>query len=63
MATERKVCTKDQPMPAGDKGYWQHPDAISIGEDYGRGGGVADGDYEKFYCPLCGFSFLVELPN
>ncbi len=60
---ERQVCTKESPMPPGDKGRWQHPDADYIDDDYGAGGGVADGDYEKYKCPHCGKIFYVELPN
>lgn len=60
-----KVCTKEKPY-SGIKEpsvYWQHPDAVEIDEDYGRGGGVADGDYVKYQCPICGHEFWVELPN
>lgn len=39
----RFICSKEHPMPAIHSGKWQHPDAESIDEDYGRGGGVADG--------------------
>lgn len=44
-------------------GCWQHPDAIEIDLDYGKGGGVADGDYIKYECPNCGKKFWEELPN
>lgn len=50
-------------MPKNDNGRWQHPDAIEIDEDYGKAGGVADGDYVKYECPNCGKIFKVELPN
>jgi hypothetical protein len=44
-------------------GSWEHPDAIEIDEDYGKGGGVADGDYIRYECPHCGKKFWEELPN
>ena len=59
--TLRKVCTKDAPMPQGDKGYWQHPDATLDFEEYnGLSGG---GDYEHYTCPNCKKGFYVELPD
>ena len=58
-----KICTMDAPMPTGDPGRWQHPEAIEIEEDYGKGGGVADGDFIRYACPHCGHKFWVELPN
>jgi len=58
---ERQTCTKDAPMPKGDKGLWWHPDAIPDFEEYnGLAGG---GDYEHFTCPNCGKGFYVELPD
>lgn len=60
---ERSICTKENPMPVGSKERWEHPDAIYQGDDYGRGGGVADGDYEIYICPNCDKKFYVELPN
>ena len=60
---ERKTCTKDDPMPIGDTGRWRHPDAVYEDDDYGKGGGVADGDYEIYRCPYCGKKIYVELPN
>lgn len=61
--SEINICTADSPWAKEKTGRWQHPDAIEIGEDYGRGGGVADGDYEQYKCPNCGKTFWVELPN
>jgi hypothetical protein len=61
--SERKTCTKEMPMPKGDTGRWIHPDAIYESDDYGKGGGVSDGDYEVYNCPHCGKRFKVELPN
>lgn len=66
-----KVCTKENPfvdVPVAhiggyEKIRWSHPDAVEIGEDYGKGGGVADGDYVTYKCPNCGKVFTVELPN
>lgn len=64
---DRKICTKESPYdpnnPDHQKNRWQHPDAVEIDEDYGKGGGVADGDYIKYQCPNCKHSFRVELPN
>lgn len=60
---ERNLCTKENPMPKGAPGYWQHDDVEEIDEDYGKGGGVADGDYIKYRCQNCGHEFKQELPN
>lgn len=57
------ICTKENPFKEGTEGRWKHPDAECIGEDYGKGGSVADGDFEKYKCPYCGKIFWVELPN
>lgn len=61
----RFLCNGENPMPKDKpKGSrWTHPDAKSIDEDYGRGGGVADGDFEKYECPHCKHSWWTELPN
>jgi len=61
--TDRNICTAESPMPKYHNGWWQHPDAKEIGEDYGKGGGVADGDYITYECPNCGKVFKEELPN
>lgn len=51
----RKECTKKNPMPAGDAGYWKHVDARET--DY-------DGDYSiEYKCPHCGKVFRVEMPD
>lgn len=64
MSSERQVCTKESPMPEDHPtGRWYHPDAIEIDEDYGKGGGVADGDFIRYECPHCKLKFWVELPN
>lgn len=57
------VCSKENPYVKDDPGRWNHPDAIEIEHDYGKGGGVADGDYIRYECPHCGLRFSVELPN
>lgn len=56
-----KACTKDAPMPKGDKGRWVHVDAVNDGDDYG--GLSGGGDYEHYTCPNCGKAFYVELPD
>lgn len=62
-----QVCTKENPYnkenPDHKKSRWEHPDADYERDDYGLGGGVADGDYEVYNCPNCGLRFKVELPN
>ena len=60
---EPKICTKENPYKPGDPGRWQHPDAVYVDDDYGKGGGVADGDYEIYRCPNCDKKIYVELPN
>lgn len=60
---EKNICTKESPYKEGMEGRWSHPDAVEIDEDYGRRGGVADGDYIKYECPYCSKKFWVELPN
>lgn len=59
----KNTCTKENPYKGEQEGRWEHPDAIEIGEDYGKGGGVADGDYIQYQCPNCGKKFWEELPN
>jgi hypothetical protein len=55
MNSERSVCTSAAPMPTGDTGRWQHPDAVSTpsGSDY----------FDWYKCPHCGLEFAVELPE
>lgn len=61
---ERYTCTAERPYQSGLKASrWEHPDAEEIGEDYGKGGGVADGDFVKYRCPHCGHEWWEELPN
>lgn len=48
-------CTADKPMPLGDKGRWQHADAVET--DY-------DGDYSiELKCPHCGTVIRTEMPD
>jgi hypothetical protein len=60
-----RKCTKEDPWKKeeGSKGGVEHPDAKEIGEDYGKGGGVADGDYITYKCPHCNHTWREELPN
>lgn len=60
---ERQICTYENPYTPEKGGIWGHPDAVEIDEDYGKGGGVADGDYVQYECPNCKKKFWVELPN
>ena len=66
-AMEERVCSPAAPFDKGNPDHgkfrWEHPDAILVLEDYGKGGGVADGDFEKYRCPNCGHSWWEELPN
>ena len=61
----RFLCNAAHPMPQQrpSKSRWTHPDAEEIGEDYGKCGGVADGDYVQYRCPHCQYKWWVELPN
>ena len=61
----RFLCNAAHPMPQQrpSNSRWTHPDAEEIGEDYGKGGGVADGDYVQYRCPHCQHKWWVELPN
>lgn len=61
----RYECSKEHPMPEQrpKDSRWSHPEAKEIAEDYGKGGGVADGDYIKFQCPHCKHTWWEELPN
>lgn len=63
MSNERQICTKDHPFCAeNDKPEyrWSHPEAREIDEDYGKGGGVADGDYVKYECSICKKNMVVR---
>lgn len=62
MRKEYHTCTTDNPWKE-EMGPCEHPDAVEIDEDYGKGGGVADGDYVRYECPHCKLKFWVELPN
>ncbi len=58
---EYKNCTKESPMPQGDKGRWIHEDAEGLEDEYG--GLAGGGDYARYKCPNCGLHFYVELPD
>lgn len=60
---ERQKCTPRNIFTKEKGGKWVHPDAEEIEEDYGKGGGVADGDFVKYKCPYCGHEWWEELPN
>ena len=63
---ETNICTAENPYSKEKDSKdirWSHPDAEEVEEDYGKGGGVADGDYIRYKCPHCKLSFWVELPN
>lgn len=61
----RFLCNFESPMPkdAPKETRWVHENVTEDGEDYGKRGGVADGDYVKYKCKDCGFSWWQELPN
>lgn len=56
-------CNTEHPMPKNADGRWVHENVEEVGEDYGQGGGVTDGDYVKNCCKDCGFTWWQELPN
>lgn len=60
---ERQVCTPENIYAPEKGGKWSHPDAKEVEEDYGKGGGVADGDFVRYYCPHCQHTWWEELPN
>ena len=47
--------------PTKDYDSWSS--SKEVAEDYGKGGGVADGDYVQYACPHCLHKWWVELPN
>jgi hypothetical protein len=52
---------KNSPMPKGDNGWWLHPDANHVNDDYyGLTGG---GDYANYECSNCNLHFRVELAD
>lgn len=61
----RYLCSAESPMPKDrpTNSKWVHPDAEEVDEDYGKRGGVADGDFVKYCCPHCQHGWWVELPN
>lgn len=63
---KRETCTRENPYSKErdtPESRWEHPDADLVDEDYGKGGGVTDGDYYIYICPNCKLRFKVELPN
>jgi hypothetical protein len=56
---ERHSCTKEDPWAPEKGGRATHPDAKYQGDrDFGLG------EYcERYWCPHCGHTFYVELPQ
>ncbi len=52
--SERFVCTKEDPWSKGKSENASHPDAKDIGE-------CSSGCCDKYHCPHCGLTFLVEV--
>ena len=52
MATERYVCTKENPWTK-DKGMACHPDAVDVGT-------CSEGCCDDYLCPWCKLKFRVE---
>lgn len=63
MSRDVKICTPETPydwLPR-ENTRWSHPSAKCTSEEYnGLAGG---GDYEHYECPVCKFTFYVELPD
>lgn len=54
---ERRVCTKDNPVPYPvDYETWDHPDAVQIGWEKGRGNEQIE-LMHFFHCPWCGYEW------
>lgn len=51
----KPVCTAERPWKQGEPSHW-HNDARIVGE-------CREGCCNKYQCPHCGFTFLVELPD
>ncbi len=52
---ERQTCSKEYPMPKGDKGRWNHPESNYLGDEYGSLG--EGGSYEWYECRICGLRY------
>lgn len=57
----RITCTKDNPKPHNDQGYWVHPDAIQSAKGMYVINNVS-GDYIVYRCPHCHYAFGVYEP-
>lgn len=57
----RQQCTKENSMPKGAKGQWEHDNVTEIADDYGSLG--EGGSYIKYRCNNCQHEFWVQLPD
>jgi hypothetical protein len=55
-ATERLVCTKENPWTPDSSAMWLHPEAKDDGE-------CMDGCCDYYLCPICKLRFRVEVPQ
>ena len=53
---ETFICTKERPWTPSYGAPAQHPDACDVGE-------CSEGCCDKYRCPNCNLTFLVELPQ
>lgn len=59
--TERKTCTKESPMPKGDRGRWFHDGAHEVHGS--QRDGWPCGDTIQMRCDNCGHEWSEELPQ
>lgn len=55
--SDRQTCTKENPMPKGASGRWEHDGA------YEHGDGCSEGCCADYVCPNCGHKWREELPQ
>lgn len=60
MSEDRRVCTKENPMPKGAEGMWEHTNAHEVGE---QEDGWPCGDIVRMKCDDCGHRWKEELPQ
>ncbi len=59
-ANGRYLCSPEHPMPKGALGRWSHTNVSEVGE---QEDGYPGGDWQKYECADCGYTWKAELPQ